>query len=102
MLSENTKKYAKFIDKREQNIYTVAVDKRSARREVATSDGPDHEGMHFMAKSIMDHDRVLRQVLREAVERFNTNYLTMRSASFSSTASGGFVGSSPRDAEHPG
>jgi len=75
MLSENTKKYAKFIDKREQNIYTVAVDKRSARREVATSDGPDHEGMHFMAKSIMDHDRVLRQVLREAVERFNHELL---------------------------
>ena len=24
-----------------------------------------------MAKSIMDHDRVLRQVLREAVDRFN-------------------------------
>jgi len=24
-----------------------------------------------MAKSIMDHDRVLRQVLKEAVDRFN-------------------------------
>jgi len=31
--------------------------------------------MHFMAKSIMDHDRVLRQVLREAVERFNHELL---------------------------
>jgi glucosamine 6-phosphate synthetase-like amidotransferase/phosphosugar isomerase protein len=31
--------------------------------------------MHFMAKSIMDHDRVLRQVLREAVDRFNHELL---------------------------
>jgi len=28
-----------------------------------------------MAKSIMDHDRVLRQVLREAVDRFNHEML---------------------------
>jgi glucosamine 6-phosphate synthetase-like amidotransferase/phosphosugar isomerase protein len=31
--------------------------------------------MHFMAKSIMDHDRVLRRVLREAVDRFNHELL---------------------------
>ncbi len=29
-----------------------------------------------MAKSIMDHDRVLRQVLREAVDRFNHELLS--------------------------
>ena len=28
-----------------------------------------------MAKSIMDHDRVLRQVLREAVDRFNNELM---------------------------
>jgi len=28
-----------------------------------------------MAKSIMDHDRVLRQVLREAVDRYNRELL---------------------------
>jgi hypothetical protein len=40
-----------------------------------------------MAKAIMDHDRVLRQVLREAVDRFTTSYFPTRSASTSSTGS---------------
>ena len=56
-------------------IYNNGVDKEAAPAVLVTPRGPDHEGMHFMAKSIMDHDRVLRQVLREAVDRFNHELL---------------------------
>jgi hypothetical protein len=38
--------------------------------------GPDHREGAPMAKAIMDHDRVLRQVLREAVDRFNHELLS--------------------------
>ena len=52
-----------------------ASDKETAPAVLEHPRGSDHEGMHFMAKSIMDHDRVLRQVLREAVDRFNHELL---------------------------
>jgi glucosamine 6-phosphate synthetase-like amidotransferase/phosphosugar isomerase protein len=53
----------------------MGVRKRNGPGGVSAPRSPDHEGMHFMAKSIMDHDRVLRQVLKEAVDRFNHELL---------------------------
>jgi hypothetical protein len=42
----------------------------------ANTPRPGPKGVRPMAKSIMDQDRVLRQVLREAVDRFNHELLS--------------------------
>ena len=49
--------------------------KRDGPGGVGSTPEPGPQGRSPMAKSIMDHDRVLRQVLREAVDRFNHELL---------------------------
>jgi hypothetical protein len=45
-------------------------------RRSGNSPEPGPQEVTLMAKSIMDYDRVLRQVLREAVDRFNHELLS--------------------------
>ena len=43
---------------------------------LANTPRPGPKGVRPIDKSVMDHDRVLRQVLREAVHRFNHELLS--------------------------
>jgi len=52
-----------------------ASDKEAAPAVQQHPEARTEGGTSSMAKSIMDQDRVLRQVLREAVDRFNNELM---------------------------